>query len=184
MINPSGFRWAEVRTALRERLGGAGRLTAGLVRLTRNLRSARGLVELANEVLAWKRERTGRSEGDEPEEPVVAGATPIHVEGGEEALAAVVAGSGPGAPSWSGPRRQGAGSRRSWTPRGFSPCRRSRASSFDVVVLWGVLAADPEPWRRLLPRDSSIRPARVAAGATEPAPGLHPMPAPGASPAP
>ncbi|MFQ5846030.1 MAG: UvrD-helicase domain-containing protein, partial [Planctomycetota bacterium] len=72
VINPSGFRWAEVRSAIRRRFLNAGRPAPNLHILTRNFRSVRGLVDLANEVLALKRERTGRSEGDEPEESMVA----------------------------------------------------------------------------------------------------------------
>ncbi len=39
--------------------------------------SVRGLVELANEVIAFKRDRTGRSDGDETEQSEVAGAAPL-----------------------------------------------------------------------------------------------------------
>jgi hypothetical protein len=55
----------------------------------------RGLVELANEVIAFKRERTGRSEGDETEQSEVAGAAPILVAGDEDALADAIRGFGP-----------------------------------------------------------------------------------------
>jgi hypothetical protein len=58
VINPSGFRWAEVRTRIRDRFLGRGRPAPDLAVLTRNFRSVRGLVELANEVLAFKRDRT------------------------------------------------------------------------------------------------------------------------------
>src|SRR4029453_14640186 len=88
VINPSGFRWAEVRSRIRDRFIERGRAAPELAPLTRNFRSVRGLVELANEVIAFKRERTGRSEGDETERSEVAGAAPILVAGDEDAPAA------------------------------------------------------------------------------------------------
>ena len=57
-----------MRSRIRDRFIERGRLVPELVTLTRNFRSVRGLVELANEVIAFKRERTGRSEGDETEQ--------------------------------------------------------------------------------------------------------------------
>ena len=65
VINPSGFRWAEVRSRIRDRFLDRARPAPELVVLTKNFRSVRGLVELANEVLAFKRDRTGRSDGDD-----------------------------------------------------------------------------------------------------------------------
>src|SRR5262249_39046685 len=54
VINPSGFRWAELRSRIRDRFLDRSRPAPELHLLTRNFRSVRGLVELANEVLAWK----------------------------------------------------------------------------------------------------------------------------------
>ncbi|HVQ76955.1 MAG TPA: UvrD-helicase domain-containing protein, partial [Candidatus Binatia bacterium] len=150
VINPSGFRWAEVRSALRERLRAAGRPTPALTILTRNFRSVRPLVDLAGEVLAWKRERTGRSEGDESEQSDVAGATPIRVDGSEDDLARVVAGFGPRCAVVVG--SDAARTRLQAlldTTRVFT-VPEAKGLEFDVVVMWGLCGADSEPWRRLL----------------------------------
>jgi hypothetical protein len=150
VINPSGFRWAEVRSALRERLRPVGRSTPALTALARNFRSVRGLVELANAVLAWKRERTGRSDGDQAEDSAVAGATPLRVEGSEAELVAAVAGFGPRCAVVAG--SEGARGRLQTlldTTRIFT-VPEAKGLEFDIVVLWGIAAGEPAPWTRLL----------------------------------
>jgi ATP-dependent DNA helicase UvrD/PcrA len=150
VINPSGFRWAEIRSRIRERFLDRGRPAPDLRVLTRNFRSVRGLVELANEVLAFKRDRTGRSEGDEAEQSEVAGAAPILVVGEETALADAIRGFGPRCAVVAGSadireRLQTALE----TTRVFT-VPEAKGLEFDVAILWGVVAADPEPWRKLL----------------------------------
>ncbi|MBI4161762.1 MAG: DEAD/DEAH box helicase, partial [Acidobacteria bacterium] len=150
VINPSGFRWAEVRTAIRRRFLDSGRPTPALHALTRNFRSVRGLVDLANEVLALKRERTGRSDGDEAEESMVAGAAPIRVVGKEADLIRAAAGFGPRCAVVAG-----SGAVRDRLVRELDTTRiflvpEVKGLEFDVVILWGFLAANPDPWRRLL----------------------------------
>ena len=165
VINPSGFRWAEVRSRIRDRFIERGRPAPELVTLTRNFRSVRGLVELANEVIAFKRERTGRSEGDETEQSEVAGAAPILVAGDEDALADAIRGFGPRCAVVAGSadvreRLQTA----LGTTRVFT-VPEAKGLEFDVAILWGVVAADPAPWRRLLDPGQSLRedpPARRA----------------------
>ena len=165
VINPSGFRWAEVRSRIRDRFIERGRPAPELVTLTRNFRSVRGLVELANEVIAFKRERTGRSEGDEAEQSEVAGAAPILVAGDEDALADAIRGFGPRCAVVAGTaevreRLQTA----LGTTRVFT-VPEAKGLEFDVAILWGVVAADPAPWRRLLDPGQSLRedpPARRA----------------------
>ena len=149
VINPSGFRWAEVRTAIRERARGGAR-PVDITSLRRNFRSVRGVVELANALLALKRERTGRSDGDETEEAAVVGPTPIRVEGGEEELAAAVAGFGPRCAVLVGSEdMRGRLQALLDTTRIFT-VQDAKGLEFDVVVLWGLVAADPDPWTRLL----------------------------------
>lgn len=150
VINPSGFRWAEVRTAIRERLRALGRPAPALTSLTRNFRSVRGVVELAGEILAVKRERTGRSDGDETEEAAVAGATPVRVEGSEEELAAVVAGFGPRCAVLVGSAAAAARLQSRLDTTRIFTVPDAKGLEFDVVVLWGLVAADPGPWARLL----------------------------------
>ncbi|PYO58900.1 MAG: hypothetical protein DMD83_01635, partial [Candidatus Rokuibacteriota bacterium] len=165
VINPSGFRWAEVRTRIRDRFLDRGRSVPDLVVLTKNFRSVRGLVELANEVLAFKRDRTGRSEGDETEQSEVAGAAPILVGGDETALADAIRGFGPRCAVVAGSadireRLQAV----LGTTRVFT-IPEAKGLEFDVVILWGVVASDPEPWRQLLDPGVGLRedpPARRA----------------------
>ena len=165
VINPSGFRWAEVRSRIRDRFIERGRPAPELVTLTRNFRSVRGLVELANEVIAFKRERTGRSEGDETEQSEVAGAAPILVAGDEDALADAIRGFGPRCAVVAG---SAAVRERLQTALGTTrvfTVPEAKGLEFDVAILWGVVAADPEPWRRLLDPAQSLRedpPARRA----------------------
>jgi DNA helicase-2/ATP-dependent DNA helicase PcrA len=157
VINPSGFRWAEVRSRIRERFLPSGRPAPELQILTRNFRSVRGLVELANEVLAFKRDRTGRSEGDEAEQSEVAGAAPILVVGDETALADAIRGFGPRCAVVAGSadireRLQA----ELGTTRVFT-IPEAKGLEFDVAILWGVVAADPEAWRRLLDPALTLR---------------------------
>ena len=154
VINPSGFRWAEMRSRIRDRFLERGRPAPDLQVLTRNFRSVRGLVELANEVLAFKRDRTGRSEGDESEQSEVAGAAPILVVGDETALADAIRGFGPRCAVVAGSadiREQLQATLE--TTRVFT-VPEAKGLEFDVAILWGVVAADPEPWRRLLDPDA------------------------------
>ncbi len=156
VINPSGFRWAEVRTAIRERARGGAR-PVDITSLRRNFRSVRGVVELANALLALKRERTGRSDGDETEEAAVVGPTPIRVEGGEEELAAAVAGFGPRCAVLVGSEdMRGRLQALLDTTRIFT-VQDAKGLEFDVVVLWGLVAADPDPWTRLLDAALDLR---------------------------
>ncbi len=157
VINPSGFRWAEVRSRIRDRFLGRGRPVPDLLSLTRNFRSVRGLVELANEVLAWKRERTGRSDGDEAEESHVAGPAPILVTDGEERLAEAVRGFGPRCAVIAGSDEIRDRLQRDLETTRVFTVPESKGLEFDVAVLWGLLAADPAPWKRLLNPSLDLR---------------------------
>lgn len=157
VINPSGFRWAEVRSRIRDRFLGRGRPVPELHVLTRNFRSVRGLVDLANEVLALKRERIGRSDGDQPEDAVVTGAVPILVAGSETDLVEAVRGFGPRCAVLAGSdeirtRLQAALE----TTRVFTVAE-AKGLEFEAVVLWEIVGADPHPWRRLLDSTADLR---------------------------
>jgi len=157
VINPSGFRWGEVRSAIREAFKSGGRPAPRLHSLTHNFRSVRPLVELANEILALKRERTGRSEGDESEESMVAGATPVLVDGVESALAEVAAGFGPRCAVVVGSADQRDRLRELLQTTRIFTAQEAKGLEFDVVILWGFLAANPGPWRDLLDPEPDLR---------------------------
>jgi ATP-dependent DNA helicase UvrD/PcrA len=140
IVNPSGFRWAEVRR-LAARLG---RLKAvpEVLRLRRNLRSVRPLVELANALLLLRRDLFGRSEGDEPEEAAVEGPVPIAVLAAEEEVLAAVADFGPRCAVLAlDDAEVGRLRGRLGTARVFH-VREAKGLEFDAVVLWKLLAPD------------------------------------------
>jgi len=157
VINPSGFRWAEARSRIRDRFVDRGRPAPDLTMLTRNFRSVRGLVDLANEVLAFKRDRTGRSEGDETERSEVAGGAPILVVGDEDTLADAIRGFGPrcavvaGSPDIRDRLQAALGTTRVFT------VPEAKGLEFDVAILWGVVAAAPDPWWKLLDSSQTLR---------------------------
>ena len=150
VINPSGFRWAEVRSRIRDRFRSVGRPTPDLRVLTRNFRSVRGIVDLANEILAFKRDRVGRSDGDQPEESVVSGSVPIWVTGGEAELLEAIRGFGPRCAVVTGSVDVRARLQAALDTTRIFTVPEAKGLEFDAAVLWGVVAADPAPWTRLL----------------------------------
>jgi tetratricopeptide (TPR) repeat protein len=150
VINPSGFRWAEVRSRIRDRFRGSARPTPDLHVLTRNFRSVRGIVDLANEILAFKRDRVGRSDGDQPEESVVSGPVPIWVTGGEAELVEAIRGFGPRCAVVTGSADVRARLQAALDTTRIFTVPEAKGLEFDAAVLWGVVAADPAPWIRLL----------------------------------
>ncbi len=143
-VQPSGFRWAEVR-----RLAGkAGersekrREAPAVLRLRRNLRSVRPLVELANSLLLLRREVYGRSEEDEPEEAAVDGPVPIEVPGTEEEVLAAIEGFGPRCAVLTLDEDETERLRlRLGTSRVFH-VRDAKGLEFEDVVLWKLLGPD------------------------------------------
>jgi tetratricopeptide (TPR) repeat protein len=150
VINPSGFRWAEVRSRIRERFLDRGRPAPELQVLTRNFRSVRGIVDLANEILAFKRDRLGRSDGDQPEESAVSGSVPILVAGDEGDLRQAIRGFGPRCAVIIGTTEIRERLQAELDTTRIFTVPEAKGLEFDAVVLWGLVAADPGPWRRLL----------------------------------
>lgn len=154
ILNPSGFRWAEVR-----RLAGkAAHLKASppVLRLRRNLRSVRPLVELANALLLLRREVFGRTEEDDPEEAAIEGPVPIEVPGSEEDLLAAIAGFGPRCAVLTLDDLEAERLReRLGTARVFH-VREAKGLEFDTVVLWKLLAQDRDLVDRFCRGDSRL----------------------------
>ncbi|HEX3552255.1 MAG TPA: hypothetical protein VIA62_03380 [Thermoanaerobaculia bacterium] len=140
IVNPSGFRWAEVKRLASK----AAHIKAAppVVRLRRNLRSVRPLVELANALLLLRREVFGRTEEDDPEEAALEGPVPIEVAGEEEEVLAAIAGFGPRCAVLTlndeVTRRL---RRRLGTTRVFH-VREAKGLEFETVVLWRLLTPD------------------------------------------
>lgn len=143
-IQPSGFRWAEARR-LAGRLSekaGHRKETPPVLRLRRNLRSVRPLVELANALLLLRREVYGRTEEDEPEDAAIAGPVPVEVPAAEEAVLAAIAGFGPRCAVLALDEEEAERLRlRLGTSRVFH-VREAKGLEFDSVVLWKLLAPD------------------------------------------
>jgi tetratricopeptide (TPR) repeat protein len=155
IVNPSGFRWAEARQAVLQAMPAATRAPA-LLRLRRNFRSVRPLVDLANRLLALRREVFGRGDEDDPEEAVVEGPVPIQVADSEERALRQVAGFGPRCAVLVLDDEEGGRLRaRLDTTRVFH-VREAKGLEFDSVILWKVLSADPDLVRRAIARDPRL----------------------------
>ncbi|MEA2560505.1 MAG: ATP-dependent helicase UvrD/PcrA [Acidobacteriota bacterium] len=144
IIQPSGFRWAEVR-----RLAARGKSRPEVQRLRRNLRAVRPLVELANALLLLRREVFGRTEEDEPEDAALDGPVPIEVPAGEEAVLAAIEGFGPRCAVLTTEEEAGRLRARLGTSRVFH-VRDAKGLEFDIVVLWKLLGPDQDLVERLL----------------------------------
>ena len=139
-IQPSGFRWAEARR-LATRIG-RRKEAPPVLRLRRNLRSVRPLVELANALLLLRREVFGRTEEDEPEEAAAEGPLPVEVPAPEEEVLAAIEGFGPRCAVLTLDEAEAERLReRLGTSRVFH-VRQAKGLEFDSVVLWKLLAPD------------------------------------------
>lgn len=154
IVNPSGFRWAEVR-----RLAGKvahAKTAPPVLRLRRNLRSVRPLVDLANAVLLLRREVVGRTEEDDPEEASIEGPVPVEVPAAEEDLISAIAGFGPGCAVLTLDDQETARLReRLGTERVFH-VREAKGLEFDTVVLWRLLTPDRDLVDRFLRGDERL----------------------------
>jgi tetratricopeptide (TPR) repeat protein len=148
IVNPSGFRWAEVRRLAAK----AAHLRAApeVVRLRRNLRSVRPLVEIANSLLLLRREAFGRTEEDEPEEAAIEGPVPVQVPGSEEEVLDAIRGFGPRCAVLTLDETE---TERLRTLLGTSRVfhvREAKGLEFESVVLWKLLEPDRDLVERFL----------------------------------
>jgi tetratricopeptide (TPR) repeat protein len=142
IVNPSGFRWAEVR-----RLAGKtahSKATPGVVRLRRNLRSVRPLVDLANALLLLRREVFGRSEEDEPEEAAIEGPLPLEIPAPEEEALAAIRGFGPRCAVLTLDDEETERLRKLLGTTRVFHVREAKGLEFDTVVLWRLLTPDQD----------------------------------------
>jgi DNA helicase-2/ATP-dependent DNA helicase PcrA len=154
IINPSGFRWAEVRQAILK--ANRGRSGPPLLRLRRNFRSVRPVVELANSVLLLRRDIYGRSDEDDLEEAVLEGPTPIQVLDSDARFFEAIRDFGPRCAVivFSEQHRE-ALQKELATTRIFH-VQEAKGLEFDTVVLWKILDADPALLDRFLRADHRL----------------------------
>jgi hypothetical protein len=148
IINPSGFRWEEVRARYYER----GLVVPDVVNLSINFRSVGNIVGLANELLLLKRSLIGAAAGEITERWTFRGRPPLLTEGLAEpdVLAAV--------------RRGGAGQvvlvrtakerdrlRAALQSELVFTIADAKGLEFDAVLLWrfAEAAGSPAVWRRI-----------------------------------
>jgi DNA helicase-2/ATP-dependent DNA helicase PcrA len=138
IVNPSGFRWAEVRQAIpkvtRRHVSAAPQIT----RLRRNFRSVRPIVELANAVILLRRDMFGRSDEDEPEDAVAEGPVPLLVTGADAAALENIAGFGPRCAVVVNDARERDTLRKSLETTRVFDVREAKGLEFDSVVLWKI----------------------------------------------
>jgi DNA helicase-2/ATP-dependent DNA helicase PcrA len=140
IVNPSGFRWAEVR-----RLAGKtahSKTAPAVLRLRRNLRSVRPLVDFANTLLLLRREVFGRTEEDEPEEAAIEGPLPIEISATEEEALAAIRGFGPRCAVLTLDDEEAERLRRLLDTTRVFHVREAKGLEFDTVVLWKLLTPD------------------------------------------
>ncbi|HYU33635.1 MAG TPA: hypothetical protein VEW48_15900, partial [Thermoanaerobaculia bacterium] len=148
IVNPSGFRWAEVRRLVAK----AAHLRAApeVVRLRRNLRSVRPLVEIANSLLLLRREVFGRTEEDEPEEASIEGPVPVEVPGSEAEVLDAIRGFGPRCAVLTLDDSEAERLRALLGTSRVFHVREAKGLEFDAVVLWKLLEPDRDLVERFL----------------------------------
>jgi ATP-dependent DNA helicase UvrD/PcrA len=140
IVNPSGFRWAEVKRLASK--AAHAKAAPPVARLRRNLRSVRPLVELANTLLLLRREVYGRTEEDDPEEAAIEGPVPIEVAGGEEEVLNAIAGFGPRCAVLTLDDDETERLRRRLGTSRVFHVREAKGLEFETVVLWRLLTPD------------------------------------------
>lgn len=160
IVNPSGFRWAELRTLIRSQDRHTG--APDIYSLTRNFRSVHSIVSLANALLTIQRERTGRSDDDGLQSTTLHGPTPVIVHGTEEEVAAKINDFGPRcAVVVLESEARDRLAKLLGSERVFD-VQSCKGLEFDACVLWNPLGGDREVWERLLVSDEPMREDPVA----------------------
>ena len=148
IINPSGFRWEEVRARYYER----GLAVPEVVDLSINFRSVGNIVGLANELLLLKRSLVGAAAGEITERWTFRGRPPLLAEGLTEAgvLAAVRRG-GAGQVVLVRTARERDRLRAALQSELVFTVADAKGLEFDAVLLWRFAGADGAAglWRRI-----------------------------------
>ena len=148
IINPSGFRWEEVRARYYER----GLAVPEVVNLSINFRSVGNIVGLANELLLLKRSLVGAAAGEIAERWTFRGRPPLLADGVAEAgvLAAVRLG-GAGQVVLVRTERERDRLRTALQSELVFTIADAKGLEFDAVLLWRFAGAAGAPglWRRI-----------------------------------
>ena len=148
VVNPSGFRWAELRSLIRERHRALPK--PEIQALTRNYRSVQSIVALANAFVTLKRERTGRSDDDDLQETTLHGATPVLVQGDAAEILSILKGFGPRCAIITGTAQARASVSQAVGSERVFDIQDAKGLEFDACVLWHVLEPDQDLWQRLI----------------------------------
>ncbi len=155
IVNPSGFRWAELRSLLRDLTPGSA--APEISSLTRNYRSVQSIVGIANAFVRVQRDRTGRSDDDYLQETTLRGSTPILVTGAEAQVIEQVKGFGPRCaiivPTVEDAERL---SRHLESERVFD-IAGAKGLEFDGCVIWNLFGGDIKLWAKILQDDAELK---------------------------
>jgi len=139
IVNPTGFRWAEVRQALRKAAGAS--TVPKPARLRRNCRSVRPLVELANSILTLKHEIFGRYEEDSLEDAIVEGPAPIQIAADEKRVLDAIRNFGPRCAVLVLDETEGRNLANLINTTRIFHVRDAKGLEFETVILWKLFAS-------------------------------------------
>ena len=148
IINPSGFRWEEVRARYYER----GLPVPEVINLSINFRSVGNIVSLANSLLLLKRKLVGLAGGEITERWTFRGRPPLLLDGLEESdLLGTIAGGGAGQVVLVRTERERDRVRKALRTELVFTINEAKGLEFDAVLLWRFSAAEGSPavWRRI-----------------------------------
>ena len=148
IINPSGFRWEEVRARYYER----GMAVPEVVNLSVNFRSVGNIVGLANELLLLKRSLVGAAAGEITERWTFRGRPPLLAEGlAESAVLASVRRGGAGQVVLVRTPRERDRLRAALQSELVFTIADAKGLEFDAVLLWRFAGTEGAPglWRRI-----------------------------------
>ena len=148
IINPSGFRWEEVRARYYER----GLQVPEVINLSINFRSVGNIVSLANRLLELKRRLIGLGSGEIAERWTFRGRPPLLVDGvPEHDLLRTVSLGGAGQVVLARSERERDRLRSALHTELVFTINEAKGLEFDAVLLWRFSAAEGAPaiWRRI-----------------------------------
>ena len=148
IINPSGFRWEEVRARYYER----GLQVPEVINLSINFRSVGNIVSLANKLLLLKRKLIGLASGEITERWTFRGRPPLLVEGlAEGELLGTIRLGGAGQVVLARTERERDRLRKTLDTELVFTINEAKGLEFDAVLLWRFSATEGAPalWRRI-----------------------------------